>query len=221
MNVTEALKKRQSIRAYLPREVEAEKIRRILDAARHAPSGGNLQPWQVAVVSGQSKQRLQQRLEQACRSGEPPQMAYQFYPVDWEEPFKGRRLACGLQLYNALGIERGDKERKLDQWAANFRAFDAPVMLLFFMAPTMETGAYVDYGIFLQSVMLAAEEQGLATCPQAALAEYPQIVKQELGYGEETIVVCGMALGYADEAAAINGYRTEREAVEGFTRFFD
>lgn len=221
MNVIEALKKRQSIRAYLPREVEGEKIHRILDAARHAPSGGNLQPWQVAVVSGQSKQLLQQRLEQACRNGEPPQMAYQFYPVEWQEPYKARRRTCGLQLYSAQGIERDDRARKLDQWAANFRAFDAPVMLLFFMAPTMETGAYVDYGIFLQSVMLAAEEEGLATCPQAALAEYPQIVKEELGYEDETILVCGMALGYADEAAAINSYRTEREPVEGFTRFFD
>ena len=220
MNVIEAITQRHSVRAYLPREVEKEKIQRILDAARHAPSGGNLQPWQVAVVSGQHKQRLQQKLEAACRKGEPPQMAYQYYPVEWQEPYKARRLTCGLQLYSALGIERGDKERKLDQWAANFRAFDAPVMLLFFIAPTMETGAYVDMGIFLQSIMLAAEEEGLATCPQAALAEYPQIVKQELGYADDQVLACGMALGYEDMAAAINAYRTERVTVEEFTRFF-
>ena len=221
MNVSDAIKQRKSVRAYLPREVERSTIEQILDTARHAPSGGNLQPWQVAVVSGERKRQLQQRLEQACRHGEAPKMAYQYYPLEWDEPYKSRRVSCGLQLYSALGIERGDKERKLDQWAANFRAFDAPVMLLFFIAPTMKTGAYVDMGIFLQSVMLAAEEQGLATCPQAALAEYPEIVTQELGYGEGQILVCGMALGYEDKGAAINGYRTEREGVEGFVRFFD
>ncbi len=220
MNVIEAIKQRQSIRAYQQRAVEEEKIHRILDAARHAPSGGNLQPWQVAVVSGETKQRLQQRLEAACRNGEAPQMAYQFYPCEWNEPYQARRRTCGIQLYSAVGIERGDREGKLDQWAANFRAFDAPVMLLFFMDAGMEAGAYIDYGIFLQSLMLAAEEEGLSTCAQAALAEYPAIVKQELGYPEKSVLVCGMALGYAVREAPINGYRTEREEVEGFARFF-
>ncbi|MDH5786111.1 MAG: nitroreductase [Chromatiales bacterium] len=221
MNVSDAIKQRKSVRAFLPREVERSTIEQILDTARHAPSGGNLQPWQVAVVSGERKRQLEERLEQACRSGEPARMAYQYYPLEWPEPYKGRRVTCGLQLYSALGIERGDRERKLDQWAANFRAFDAPVMLFFFIDPTMETGAYVDMGIFLQSVMLAAEELGLATCAQAALGEYPEIVKQELGYGDEQILVCGMALGYEDKGNVVNGYRTEREGVEAFTRFFD
>lgn len=221
MNVIEAIKQRQSIRAYQERAVAPETITRILDVARHAPSGVNIQPWQVAVVSGQSKQRLQQRLEAAFRNSEPPQMAYQYYPVSWEQPYKGRRLACGLALYGALGIAREDKPRQLDQQAANFRAFDAPVMLLFFMAPIMSTGSYLDYGMFMQSVMLAAVEEGLATCPQASLAEYPQIVKEVLGYPQDAILVCGMALGYADEGAVINSYRTAREPVETFTRFFD
>ena len=221
MNVIDAIKQRRSIRAYEEREVEVAKIERILDAARYAPSGGNLQPWQIAVVSGESKQRLQQRLEAACRSGEAPQMAYQYYPEVWGDPYKERRLACGLQLYNSLGIERGDKERKLDQWAANFRAFDAPVMLLFFMDASLATGSYMDYGMFLQSIMLAAEEEGLATCPQAALAEYPQIVRQELGYDDELLVVCGMALGYAQREHEVNSYRTDRESVNSFTQFFD
>jgi nitroreductase len=201
--------------------VEPEKITRILEAARYAPSGVNTQPWQVAVVSGQSKQRLQQRLEAAFRNGDKSQMAYQYYPVSWEQPYKGRRLACGLALYGVLGIAREDKQRQLDQQAANFRAFDAPVMLLFFMDPVMSTGSYLDYGMFLQSVMLAAVEEGLATCPQASLAEYPQVVKQELGYPEDAVLLCGMALGYAAEDDIINSYRTARESVETFTRFFD
>jgi nitroreductase len=221
MKVTEAIKKRQSIRAYQDRAVEAEKITRILDAARYSPSGVNTQPWQVAVVSGESKQQLQQQLESAFRNGEKSQMAYQYYPSGWEQPYKARRLACGLALYGALDIGRDDKQRQRDQQAANFRAFDAPVMLLFFMDPIMSTGSYLDYGMFMQSIMLAAEEEGLATCPQASLAEYPQIVKQELDYPEEAVLICGMALGYADEEAVVNSYRTDREAVESFTRFFE
>lgn len=221
MNVIEAIKQRQSIRAYQDRAVAPEVITRILDAARHAPSGVNSQPWQVAVVSGQSKLRLQQRLEAAFRNGEPSQIAHPYYPVRWEEPYKGRRLACGLALYGALGIAREERQRQLDQQAANFRAFDAPVMLLFFMDSAMSTGSYLDYGMFLQSLMLAALDEGLATCPQASLADYPQMVKEVLGYPEEAILVCGMALGYANEGAAINAYRTEREPVASFTRFFD
>lgn len=221
MNVIEAIKQRHSVRAYLPREVSPERIERILDAARYAPSGVNTQPWQVAVISGQSKQRLQQRLEAAFRDGETSRMAYQYYPDAWEEPYKARRRECGLKLYGTLGIGRDEKQRQIDQQAANFRAFDAPVMLLFFMDPIMSTGSYLDYGMFLQSIMLAATEEGVATCPQASLAEYPHIVKEELGYPDDAVLVCGMALGYADEQAAVNSYRTEREAVEGFTRFFE
>ena len=221
MKVTEAIKQRQSIRAYQDKAVEEEKIQRIFDAARYSPSGVNTQPWQVAVVSGQTKQRLQQQLEAAFRNGEQSQMAYQYYPEGWEEPYKARRRACGLALYGVLEIGRDDKQRQLDQQAANFRSFDAPVMLLFFMDPIMSTGSYLDYGMFLQSIMLAAEEEGLATCPQASLAEYPHIVKQELGYSEDAVLICGMALGYADKEAVVNSYRTDRESVESFTRFFE
>ncbi|HIJ33076.1 MAG TPA: nitroreductase, partial [Gammaproteobacteria bacterium] len=130
------------------------------------------------------------------------------------------RRACGLQMYETLQITREDKARQLDQWAANYRAFDAPVILFFLMNREMETGSYLDYGMFLQSVMLAAQEQGLSTCPQAALAEYPEVVKRHLGYDQDTVLVAGMALGYAAEEALINSYRTPREPVENFTRMF-
>lgn len=220
MNVIAAIKKRKSIRAFLPREVESAKIDRILEAARFAPSGVNSQPWQVAVVTGQSKQRLQQRLEAAYLDGLSPRADYQYYPSSWEDPYKSRRLQCGLKLYGALEIRREESERQREQKAANYRSFDAPVMLLFFMDPIMTTGSYLDYGMFLQSIMLAALEEGLATCPQASLAEYPQIVKESLGYPEESILICGMALGYTDEGHVINSYRTDRESVEEFTRYF-
>lgn len=221
MDVTEALKKRKSTRAFLDKAISKEKIVRILDVARHAPSGTNTQPWQVAVVSGEQKQRLQQLLEDTFRNQGKGEMDYQYYPLDWQEPYKGRRKACGLQLYSTLGIMREDKDRQIEQWAANYRAFDAPVMLFFFLDDVMEKGSFVDYGMFLQSVMLAAVEEGLATCPQAALGEYPKIVKQALGYPEDCVLICGMALGYEDSEAKINSYRTPREEVSAFTKFFN
>jgi len=221
MNVRDALIKRKSTRAFLDKPVERAVIERMLDAVRHAPSGANTQPWQVAVVSGEAKRNLETKLEAVFRKGERGQMDYQYYPVEWKSPYKDRRRACGLQLYSALGILREDKQQQKNQWAANYRGFDAPVFLFFFLDADMEAGSYVDYGMFLQSLMLTAVEEGLATCPQAALGEYPEIVKQELGYPQEATLICGMALGYEDEHAAVNSYRTPREDVHTFTRFFD
>ncbi len=221
MKVTEALTRRKSTRAFLRKAVEVEKIKRILNAARHAPSGVNTQPWQVAVVMGDKKHQLEQLIENAFRSGIKAKMDYQYYPCEWPEPYKERRKATGVQLYTVLEIAREDKEKRLDQWAANYRAFDAPVMLFFFMDPIMQTGSFIDYGAFLQSIMLAAIEEGLASCPQAALGEYPKIVKETLGYPDESILICGMALGYEDTKALVNSYRTPREEVDIFTRFFE
>ncbi len=221
MDVRDALLARRSVRAFTDRPVPRETIESLLDLARHAPSGANSQPWHVAVVSGATKQRLQQRMEARFRAGERGQMDYAYYPERWFSPYLERRRACGLQLYSALGIGREDRQRQADQWAANYRAFDAPVALYFFLEKGMATGAFIDSGMFMQSLMLAAVEMGLATCPQAALGEYPDLVKAELGYPGDWILLCGMALGYADEDAAINGYRTPREPVSAFTRFFD
>lgn len=220
MNVKEALVARKSTRAYLDKQVEPALIEQILDAARHAPSGTNTQPWQVAVVTGDTRSKLTQEVEGKFRGGVKGKMDYQYYPLEWYEPFKGRRRACGLQMYETLQITREDKQRQLDQWAANYRAFDAPVILFFFMDAVMETGSFLDYGMFLQSIMLAAQDAGLATCPQAALGEYPEIVKRELGYPEDSVLIAGMAFGYEDTEAAINSYRTERENLESFTQFF-
>jgi nitroreductase len=221
MNVRDALLQRKSVRAYLDRPVGRSVIERVLDAARHAPSWANTQPWQLAVVSGKAKAALQQRLERTFRDGEPGRMDYRYYPVRWQPPHLQRRSACGLQLYAALGIKRGDKERRQEQWAANYRAFDAPVMLFCFVDATMEAGSWIDCGMFLQSLMLAALEEGLATCPQAALAEYPDIVRQALGYPDDVRLLCGMALGYKDRDHPVNSYRTPRQDVHTFTCFFE
>ena len=221
METIEALVKRRSVRAYRDKPVEREKMEAILDAARHAPSGANTQPWQVAVVTGESKLLLQDRIESAYRSGIEAHADYQYYPLQWHEPYKSRRVQCGLLLYQALKIGREDRERRNDQWAANYRSFDAPVMLLFFIDSHMQAGSYIDTGMFIQSVMLAAVDLGLATCPQAALAEYPDIVRSVLGYDEDKTLLCGMALGYEDEQADVNNYRTARDQVASFTRYFE
>jgi len=220
MNVIEALEQRKSTRAFVDKDVEPDKIAQILDAARHAPSGVNTQPWQVAVVTGKAKIKLQKMLEDSFRAGNKAQADYLYYPTEWKEPYKSRRKECGLLMYKTLQISREDKQRQTDQWAANFRAFDAPVMLLFFMQSEMQAGSYLDYGMFLQSIMLAAVEQGLATCPQASLADYPEIIKAELGYPVDTVLLCGMALGYEDKQEKINSYRTSRVDVDSFTQYF-
>ncbi len=218
--VADCIRQRQSIRAFQDKDVEKEKITRILDIARHAPSGANSQPWQVAVVAGSKKQELQTLLEEAFNSRKKYPKDYDYYPKTWIQPFKDRRIACGKQLYDTLGIARQDRKARIKQWLANYRAFDAPVMMLFFIDSSLATGSYIDYGMFWQSVMLAAHEEGLATCTQAALAEYPDIVREYLGYPATSLLLGGLSLGYADKEALVNSYRTPREEVATFTRFF-
>jgi nitroreductase len=221
MNVSSALTARKSVRAFTSQVVEQTIVRELLRLAGHAPSGVNTQPWEVAVVTGKTKERLQQAIEAEARGGTPNSLEYKYYPDTWIEPFKSRRKACGLAMFSTLGITREDKERQLEQWMANYRAFDAPVMLLFFLDDILETGSYLDYGMFLQSIMLAATELGLATCPQAALAEYPDIVREKLNYPSSKKLICGMSLGYENYEALVNSYRTDRLSVEEYTRFFD
>lgn len=221
MNVFEALQKRKSVRSFLDKEVEKEKIKTILDNAKCAPSGVNTQPWRVCVVSKDKKKAIEAKVIEAFEGGQKAAMDYQYYPLQWEEPYKSRRKETGLLMYRTLGISREDKERQVEQWKANYRAFDAPVVLYFFIDASLEKGSYLDYGMFLQSVMLAATELGLGSCPQAALAEFPDIVKEELGIGQDKVLLCGMALGYEDTDASINSYRTERISLEEFVSFYE
>jgi nitroreductase len=220
MNVNDALKARKSVRAYLDKPVSQAQIESILEAAACSPSGTNTQPWRVVVLTGNAKQQMQEALEGAFRSGQKQAMEVTYYPLTWQSPYIDRRRACGLQMYGTLDIKREDKQRQQDQWAANYRAFDAPVMMLFYIDKVMETGSYMDYGMFLQSIMLAAEGEGLATCPQASLAEYPDVVKGLLHSSDDERLICGMALGYEDKSALVNSYRTPREPVGAFTTFY-
>jgi nitroreductase len=221
MDLITAMKSRQSTRAFLNREVAEEKVHAILDAARWAPSGVNMQPWQVAVVSGSTRQRLSQALIDASAAGTRPNPDYHYYPDEWFEPYKSRRKATGMALYGALHVDIGDTEGRKEAWYNNYRFFGAPTGLLLFLDKRLGQGSWVDVGMFLQNIMLAAESEGLATCPQAALADYPDIVRDLLGIEESQAFVGSLSLGYPDPAAEVNGYRTPREPVEAFTRWFD
>lgn len=220
MKVSEALRRRHSCRAFLEREVERDKIERILRIASRAPSGANTQPWRVAVVGGQAKTAIEHRMESLFRAGERGKPDYRYYPLKWTEPYKSRRFACGQQLYSALGIERDDGARRAEQWIQNYRSFGSTTVLYFFIESHLEVGSYLDLGMFMQSVMLLAEEEGLATCPQQALSEYPAVVKRELGMGDGFMLLCGMALGYEDTSAPINMYRTPRAEPGKFAQFY-
>ncbi len=221
MDVLEAMRRRASTRAYLDKPVDRATIETILDAARWAPSGVDAQPWRVAVLTGKTKQSLSEELLAARVAGEPERPDYHYYPQRWQEPYKSRRLACGLALYQALGIGRDDTDRRMKSWNNNYRFFGAPIGLLFFVDRSLAQGSWVDMGMFIENVMLAASAQGLATCPQASIAEYPDIARKLLNISDSQALVCGMALGYADASAAVNHYRTAREAVNSFTTWHE
>lgn len=221
LDVLRAIKQRASTRAFLDKPVERRIVHAILDAARWAPSGVNTQPWEVAAVTGDTKRRIGEAILTAREAGVEPDPDYQYYPLEWREPYKNRRLRCGLAMYEALDIAREEKDKRLKAWNRNYRFFDAPVGLLFFIDKSLQQGSWLDLGMFIENVMLAALGHDLATCPQASLAEYPNLIREILGVADDRALVCGVALGHPDPDAPVNRFRTEREAVEHFTRWYD
>ncbi len=220
MNVYEALRTRGSTRAFLDRPVPRATLERMLDAARWAPSGSNIQPWHVHVVAGEPLRRICADVRAAAtqdRAAHP--WPYQYYPVHWRDPYLARRRACGWGLYGLLGIGRGDRQAAAAHELRNFEFFGAPAGMLFFIDADLEVGSWFDYGTFVQSVMLAAREEGLHTCPQAAWAPFHRVVRGHLGVPETQTLICGLAVGYADPDAPVNAFRPEREPVESFARF--
>ncbi len=219
--IAEAITSRHSVRAFLDQPVSRETIEHLLDLARYAPSGTNTQPWHVYVLGGDVKRDLSAAiLTDYADNDERDEREYEYYPTDWYEPYLSRRRACGWGLYGSLGIERGDKERMQAQRGRNYIFFDAPVGLLFSIERRLNTGSWMDLGMFIQNVMLAARGEGLHTCPQAAFANYHSIIRRHLPIPGDEIVVCGMAVGYRDPDAPENIWRTDREPVAGFTQWF-
>ncbi len=220
ISVTDAVTARYSARAFLDRPVPRETIAEMLALAARAPSGGNLQPWHVDVVAGDALAALKARVAASLAANPAGEGAeYYVYPPGLAEPWRGRRFACGEQLYAALGIPREDRAARLAQFARNFEGFGAPVLLFFSLPRHFGPPQWAHLGMFMQNLMLLAAERGLATCPQEAWALVHRTVGEVLGLGEERMLYCGMALGFADEADPVNQWRTERVPVEDFARF--
>ena len=204
----------------MPRET----IEQILAVASRAPSGTNTQPWRVYVLNGAAKTELSRKIVAAY--DDPAQRAthveeYAYYPTEWKSPFIDRRRKIGWDLYNLLQIGKTDKARMHAQHARNYAFFDAPIGLIFTIDRVMRQGSWLDYGMFLQSVMVAARARGLDTCPQAAFTQFHRLISEHVGAPDNEQVVCGMSLGHADPAAVENTLVTEREPVSGFTRFLE
>jgi nitroreductase len=220
-SLEEAVLSRRSLRAFKPDPVPRETVERILALASRAPSGSNIQPWRVVAVGGEARARLaESMMGEFMRHGEEGwKREYDYYPTKWREPYLARRRKIGWDLYGLLGIGKGERERTQAQHARNYLFFDAPVGLVITLERDLPVGAWLDTGMFLQNVMLAARAFGLDTCPQAAIASAHAILRRELAIPDAEIVVCGMALGHARADAVENGLVTQREPVAGFARF--
>ena len=221
MTVEEAIAGRHCFRAFLPRPVPRELIERILRIAGRAPSGSNVQPWKVWVLDGAVKEEIGRDLADRYDRGEVSEREYNYYPENWREPYLARRRACGWGLYGLLGIGRADKDRMHAQHRRNFLFFDAPVGLIFSIDRDLEQGSWLDYGMFLQNVMIAARPFGLETCPQAAFLIFHDVLQKRLGIPSEQTIVCGMSLGYPDPTDKVNAFTPDRMPVEEFVTFVE
>lgn len=219
-----AICSRRSIRAFLSTPVAHADIEAILDVARYCASGVNTQPWHVHVVTGAVKRALSEAILQVY--DDPQAMAahtepYDYYPREWASPYVERRRQVGWELYGLLGIEKGDRERMHEQHGRNYSFFDAPVGLMFTVDRQMGRGSLLDYGMFLQSIMIAARARGLDTCPQAAFNAFHKIIAQQLSIPDSQMLVCGMSLGYAAPDSIENSLVTGREPSAAFTTYHD
>ncbi len=217
--VDRAIESRRSVRGFLDRPVAQAEIERLLELAGRAPSGSNVQPWKAHVVTGAALTRLTDDLLAAHVAGTPEARDYTYYPQTWRSPYLERRRRVGWQLYELTGVARGDREAASRQVGRNYVFFGAPVGLIFSIDRDLEQGSWLDYGMFLQTLMIAARARGLDTCAQAAIANYSDIVRRNLDIPDSEAIVCGMALGWADPAERANTLVAEREPVFGFTRF--
>jgi nitroreductase len=226
-SVDAAITSRFSCRAFLrDKPVPRRTIEEILDVARRAPSGTNTQPWRVHVLQGASRDAL---VAKVCAAHDAvyadPSLAekeaYDYYPEKWVSPYIDRRRENGWSLYGLLGIAKGEKDKMHAQHQRNFRFFDAPVGLIFTIDRILGRGSLMDYGMFLQNIMVAARARGLHTCPQAAWNNFASVIRAHIGAGDEQMIVCGMALGYADLEHPVNSFHTPREPVAGFTTWME
>ena len=222
--VEEAISSRRSIRAFLPTPVSQQTIENILDTAARAPSGTNIQPWKTYVLTGESLAGLSQAILKVYNDPESAKdhtEEYAYYPREWVSPYIERRRKIGWDLYGLLGITRDDKQKMHHQHGRNYCFFDAPVGLMFTIDRVLEQGSWLDYGMFLQNIMIAARGNGLDTCPQAAFTPFHRVISEYLNIPETQSVVCGMSLGYEDPNAVENSLTTEREPLDHWVTFLN
>ena len=221
LTADEAIATRRSVRAFLPAPVPRAMVEELLALAARAPSGSNIQPWKVRVVSGEARDRLCAAILAALdRDGyEGHKREWNYYPVNWREPFLARRRKIGWDLYGLLGVKKGDFEATERQRRRNYEFFGAPVGLIFTLDEDLEIGSWLDLGIYIGALAIAARGRGLDTCPQAAFADFHAVIREQLGIPQNEIVICGMALGHADPDAVENRLVTDRAAPSEFATF--
>jgi len=219
--VTDAVVTRRSLRAFLPDPVSTELLRGILTTATRAPSGTNMQPWNVHLLTGDTLQKVSEAVLEDYDNNVPYDEEQPYYPDKFFEPYLGRRRKVGWDLYNLVGIEKGDKAKMKAQHRRNFEFFGAPVGAVFTIHRDLNIGSWLDYGMYLQNVMLLAREAGLHTCPQAAFCGYHKSIRRALPLTDEEVVVCGMSIGYADFDAIENTLVTERASFKEFVSVYE
>ncbi len=219
MSISELIRKRKSCRAFSDRSLDLKTVEKLLEIAKWAPSGVNHQPAKVALLGPKTRNLLSEALIEQFDAGIAPNPDYSFCPGSWPDAYKARRKACGSSLYRSLRIGLDDVEGRKNHRRRNFRFFDASAALIIFVDHDMPKGSWLDVGLFIQNLLLAAEGLGLASCAMATLAEYPDTVRSILSLAGVDIV-CGIALGYEDPDHPLNSYRTEREPLENFTSWY-
>lgn len=220
--IERAIRSRRAVRGFLPDPVDPSLLRHLIDLAAQAPSGTNMQPWKLRVIGPRTRARLEEALIASLDSPDlPVAEEYRYYPETFREPYLSRRRKLGWDLYGLLGVVRGDKAGMRRQTEANLRFFDAPVALMLTIDRDLEIGSWIDLGMFLQNLLIAAQGHGLDSCPQAIFARFHPVVRRELAIPEDEIVVCGIAIGKADPNAPANRLVPEREPVESFTTWLD
>lgn len=217
--VAAALATRRSVRGFTGQPVEHTTIEQILTLASRAPSMTNTQPWRVHVLTGAARDRLCAKILAAHEADHNPNIEYGYYPKDWKEPYLARRRQIGWALYGLVGIGKGDRERTKRQAGRNYDFFGAPVGMMFTIDRDLGLGSWLDLGMFLENIMIAARGAGLDTCAQAAFANYHDIIRHQLAIPANEILVCGMALGYEDKSEKANELVSPREPVAAFTTF--
>ena len=221
MNIKQLIKSRYSVRSFLDKDVDFEKVKSILDTANSAPSGGNIQPWKVYVLGNNSKNKLVTQALNNYDTGVQEDIEYEIYPKSLAEEYKKRRSQCAADMYEALSIARNDIDTRLKQVRENFKFFGAPIGMIVTIDKSFAQNGWGHVGMFLQNLWLTAINEGLGVCLQESWSIYPKTVKKVIDCPDNEIIWCGIAMGYPNNEDPINNYRTSRDSIDKFASFID